>query len=200
MLLLDDIGWLRTIFRDDPASFGGLRTHPLVASKLPPRGILKSAKWEETWRWEAKDTRGCRRTNRWRRHCLLFSTTFSVDPDTHIDSLEQAEQIVLEGTSKWSCKIAITGETILIPLKSVLTIFHHNLDNEPPFNSLITYIHIHTRARLKNTITRKKTSRNCLRTENHHFFSSVKYYCLSPGTTRVKFREIVHDTGRVTVA
>lgn len=48
-------------------------------------------------------------------HCLLFSTTFSVDPDTHIDSLEQAEQIVLEGTSKWSCKIAITGDTILIP-------------------------------------------------------------------------------------
>lgn len=45
-----------------------------------------------------------------------FSTTFSVDPDTHIDSLEQAEQIVLEGTSKWSCKIAITGDnnTILI--------------------------------------------------------------------------------------
>lgn len=38
-----------------------------------------------------------------------FSTTFSVDPDTHIDSLEQAEMIVLEGTSKWSCKIAITG-------------------------------------------------------------------------------------------
>ncbi|CAL7944915.1 unnamed protein product [Xylocopa violacea] len=38
----------------------------------------------------------------------LIRTTFSVDPDTHIDSLEQAEQIVLEGTSKWSCKIAIT--------------------------------------------------------------------------------------------
>jgi hypothetical protein len=35
--------------------------------------------------------------------------TFSVDPDTHIDSIEQAEEIVLEGTSKWSCKIAITG-------------------------------------------------------------------------------------------
>jgi hypothetical protein len=32
-----------------------------------------------------------------------------VDPDTHIDSIEQAEEIVLEGTSKWSCKIAITG-------------------------------------------------------------------------------------------
>nr|XP_034195908.1 protein unc-13 homolog B isoform X9 [Osmia lignaria] len=38
----------------------------------------------------------------------LIRTTFTVDPDTHIDSLEQAEQIVLEGTSKWSCKIAIT--------------------------------------------------------------------------------------------
>ncbi|CAH0724994.1 unnamed protein product, partial [Brenthis ino] len=34
--------------------------------------------------------------------------TFNVDPDTHIDSLEQAEQITIEGTSKWSCKIAIT--------------------------------------------------------------------------------------------
>lgn len=45
--------------------------------------------------------------------CLLFvgmcRTTFSVDPDTHIDSLEQAEDINIEGTSKWSCKIAITG-------------------------------------------------------------------------------------------
>ncbi|XP_020712290.2 protein unc-13 homolog B isoform X11 [Athalia rosae] len=38
----------------------------------------------------------------------LIRTTFSVDPDTHIDTLEQAEEIVLEGTSKWSCKIAIT--------------------------------------------------------------------------------------------
>lgn len=35
--------------------------------------------------------------------------TFNVDPDTHIDSLEQAEQVTIEGTSKWSCKIAITG-------------------------------------------------------------------------------------------
>lgn len=35
--------------------------------------------------------------------------TFNVDPDTHIDSLEQAKQVTIEGTSKWSCKIAITG-------------------------------------------------------------------------------------------
>lgn len=52
-------------------------------------------------------------------HVVLYSvflfpvpahrTTFSVDPDTHIDSIEQAEQMTIEGTSKWSCKIAITG-------------------------------------------------------------------------------------------
>ncbi|XP_045484382.1 protein unc-13 homolog A isoform X5 [Pieris rapae] len=38
----------------------------------------------------------------------LIRRTFNVDPDTHIDNLEQAEQITIEGTSKWSCKIAIT--------------------------------------------------------------------------------------------
>ncbi|XP_060525958.1 protein unc-13 homolog B isoform X2 [Cylas formicarius] len=38
----------------------------------------------------------------------LIRTTFSVDPDTHIDSIEQAKQMTIEGTSKWSCKIAIT--------------------------------------------------------------------------------------------
>ena len=36
-------------------------------------------------------------------------TTLKVDPDTHIDSLEKAKEAVLEGTSKWSCKIAVTG-------------------------------------------------------------------------------------------
>jgi len=35
--------------------------------------------------------------------------TFGVDPDTHIDSLEQAEYATVEGTSKWSCKLTITG-------------------------------------------------------------------------------------------
>lgn len=42
----------------------------------------------------------------------LFSlrrTTFSVDPDTHIDNIDQAEGTVLEGTSNWKCKIGITG-------------------------------------------------------------------------------------------
>uniref|UniRef100_A0A8D8X0R5 Protein unc-13 homolog B n=1 Tax=Cacopsylla melanoneura TaxID=428564 RepID=A0A8D8X0R5_9HEMI len=38
----------------------------------------------------------------------LIRKTFGADPDTHIDTLEQAEEVVLEGTSNWSCKIAIT--------------------------------------------------------------------------------------------
>lgn len=45
----------------------------------------------------------------WCVFLYFHRNTFSVDPDTHIDSIEQAEEIVLEGTSKWSCKIAITG-------------------------------------------------------------------------------------------
>lgn len=32
-----------------------------------------------------------------------------MDPDTHIDSIEQAEGAVLEGTANWSAKIAVTG-------------------------------------------------------------------------------------------
>jgi len=35
--------------------------------------------------------------------------TFGVDPDTHIDTVEQAKQATIEGTSKWSCKLSITG-------------------------------------------------------------------------------------------
>ncbi|XP_076049054.1 unc-13 isoform X1 [Oratosquilla oratoria] len=38
----------------------------------------------------------------------LIRMTFQVDPDTHIDCLEKAEANVLEGTSHWSCKIAVT--------------------------------------------------------------------------------------------
>lgn len=36
-------------------------------------------------------------------------TTFDVKADTHLDLMHQAEQAVLDGTSKWSCKIASTG-------------------------------------------------------------------------------------------
>eukprot|EP00090_Calanus_glacialis_P020380 TRINITY_DN3135_c0_g1_i1.p1 TRINITY_DN3135_c0_g1~~TRINITY_DN3135_c0_g1_i1.p1 ORF type:complete len:2025 (-),score=403.35 TRINITY_DN3135_c0_g1_i1:1587-7220(-) len=37
----------------------------------------------------------------------LIRTVFNVGPDTHIDNLEASEQVVLDGTSKWSCKIAV---------------------------------------------------------------------------------------------
>ncbi|CAL1285877.1 unnamed protein product [Larinioides sclopetarius] len=38
----------------------------------------------------------------------LIRTTFGIDPDTHIDAMEQCEDQIMEGTSKWSAKIAIT--------------------------------------------------------------------------------------------
>ena len=38
-----------------------------------------------------------------------FRTVFNVDPRTHGSNLESSEQVVLDGTSKWSCKIQVTG-------------------------------------------------------------------------------------------
>ncbi|KAL7012870.1 hypothetical protein ACKWTF_015090 [Chironomus riparius] len=38
----------------------------------------------------------------------LLRMTFGVDPDTHIDTTEQAKASTIEGTSKWSCKLSIT--------------------------------------------------------------------------------------------
>ncbi|XP_035215898.1 protein unc-13 homolog B-like isoform X3 [Stegodyphus dumicola] len=38
----------------------------------------------------------------------LIRMTFGIDPDTHIDALQQGEDQIMEGTSKWSAKIAIT--------------------------------------------------------------------------------------------
>ena len=42
------------------------------------------------------------------------STTFGVEQRVHDDLLNQAEQAVLDGTSKWSCKIACTGEAAIV--------------------------------------------------------------------------------------
>ena len=36
-------------------------------------------------------------------------TTFKVDPDSHLEALDTAKQLNMEGTSKWSAKIAVTG-------------------------------------------------------------------------------------------
>ncbi|XP_035712104.1 protein unc-13 homolog B [Folsomia candida] len=38
----------------------------------------------------------------------LIRTTFTVDATIHVDNIAQAEVSVLQGTSKWSCKICIT--------------------------------------------------------------------------------------------
>ena len=37
---------------------------------------------------------------------------FNVDPRTHCTNLESSEQVVLDGTSKWSCKIQVTGTVL----------------------------------------------------------------------------------------
>ena len=42
--------------------------------------------------------------------CHLCRTVFNTPPDTHIESLERAESHVVEGTSKWSCKIKVSGK------------------------------------------------------------------------------------------
>lgn len=42
-------------------------------------------------------------------YIVLLRMTFGVDPDTHIDTCEQAKASTIEGTSKWSCKLSITG-------------------------------------------------------------------------------------------
>ena len=40
----------------------------------------------------------------------FFRTVFNVGADTHVDNLDASEQVVLDGTSKWSCKIAVNGK------------------------------------------------------------------------------------------
>ena len=42
----------------------------------------------------------------------IFRTVFNVNPDTHIESLESSEKHVVEGTSKWSCKIKVSGKML----------------------------------------------------------------------------------------
>lgn len=50
--------------------------------------------------------------------------TFGVDPDTHIDTVEQAKASTIEGTSKWSCKLSITGTNFKkdLQIHSILTL------------------------------------------------------------------------------
>ena len=40
---------------------------------------------------------------------LVCRTVFSVDDGMHNEQLEAGEKAVLEGTSKWECKVQVTG-------------------------------------------------------------------------------------------
>ncbi|CAD7002111.1 unnamed protein product [Ceratitis capitata] len=60
--------------------------------------------------------------------------TFGVDPDTHIDSLEQAECATVEGTSKWSCKLTITG------LSQVVMVVALDIDTDEYVNIYNVYL------------------------------------------------------------
>lgn len=52
----------------------------------------------------------------------LVGEVFKVDKKTHERNLTQAQQSILDGTSKWSAKIAITGkqfnEAVGIPYRA----------------------------------------------------------------------------------
>ena len=37
-------------------------------------------------------------------------TVFNISANAHLENMNAVEQAVLDGTSKWSCKIAITGK------------------------------------------------------------------------------------------
>lgn len=41
--------------------------------------------------------------------CYIFRNVFSVEEKTHCGHMNKIKQSVLDGTSKWSAKIAITG-------------------------------------------------------------------------------------------
>ena len=41
---------------------------------------------------------------------LLSSDVFNVDEVSHVGHMKAVKQSVLDGTSKWSAKLAITGE------------------------------------------------------------------------------------------
>lgn len=45
---------------------------------------------------------------------LLFRSIFNIDEKSHCGHMKAVKQSVLDGTSKWSAKLAITGELKLV--------------------------------------------------------------------------------------
>ena len=68
--------------------------------------------------------------------------TFNVDPDTHIDAIDQAEGAVLEGTANWSAKIAVTGPFDFI--STTLYSIPYSLEFAYFFHSLYLFLHFLT--------------------------------------------------------
>ena len=58
---------------------------------------------------------------------VTFRTVFNVDPRTNGSNLESSEQVVLDGTSKWSCKIQVTGTSGLTVLSCWMEVTVHEL-------------------------------------------------------------------------
>lgn len=76
---------------------------------------------------------------------ILLRMTFAVDPDTHIDTVEQAKASTIEGTSKWSCKLSITGTKRIFVSNLTNLIFLNEMSKKQTFSSnkkhQITIIH-----------------------------------------------------------
>ena len=45
---------------------------------------------------------------------MIFRQVFNVDKKSHTGHMKAVKQSVLDGTSKWSAKIAITGKTAIV--------------------------------------------------------------------------------------
>lgn len=83
----------------------------------------------------------------------MRSAVFSVEEKSHTGHMKAVKQSVLDGTSKWSAKIAITGLHILNYESSILlvTCFMHKNHIQMPIHMFVhTYICTYTCAYSKN--------------------------------------------------
>lgn len=78
-----------------------------------------------------------------KRHCFILPvhrrSVFGVEEKSHIGHMKAVKQSVLDGTSKWSAKIAITGLFEILPTfqqrkEKSSSLFNANAD--PPLSSI----------------------------------------------------------------